>query len=150
MPLARLRCGILVLSLIASGCREGRLAEHERLIRLPGGKELVAEVLTKPDDMARGMMFRDQLPPDRALLFVHERESTHGYWMHNVKVPLDILWLNDGRRIVEISAHTPPCADKPPEACPSYGGKRQSRYVIELAGGRAAELGLTEGVILDF
>jgi uncharacterized membrane protein (UPF0127 family) len=53
------------------------------------------------------------------------------------------------RRVVEISANTPACLDRP-ENCRSYGGTKPSLYVLELAGGQAAKLGIVEGVTLEF
>ncbi len=122
----------------------------ERLIRLPGGQEIVAEVMVHPDDMARGMMYRDAIEPERGMLFIHPSTGNYPYWMHNVKIPLDIIWLDAGRRVVEISANTPPCADKPANECPSYGGRQRSSYVLELGGGEANRLGIAEGVALEF
>jgi uncharacterized membrane protein (UPF0127 family) len=50
---------------------------------------------------------------------------------------------------VEISANTPPCQAEPSQ-CPSYGGHRSARFVLELAGGMAAKYGLKEGDAIDF
>ena len=65
-------------------------------------------------------------------------------------VPLDIIWMDRNRRIVEISADTPPCTSTNPDNCPSYGGKFDARYVLELNGGDAARYGLKVGDILQF
>jgi hypothetical protein len=118
-------------------------------VTLPGGVKIRAELKTDPADMARGMMFRDQLPPDRGMLFVHQTPGLYPYWMHNVRVALDILWLDSGKRIVEISAGTPPCL-KPASECPSYGGRAEAQYVLELAGGQAGKMGLSVGQQLQF
>ena len=102
-----------------------------------------------PEDMARGMMFRDLLPPDRGMLFVHPAAGRYRYWMFQVSVPLDIIWLDARRRIVEISPDTPPCQAQARD-CPSYGGNADSQYVLELAGGMAARYGLKLGDVLGF
>jgi hypothetical protein len=140
----------LLAFFVLTGCAsEPQAGLGERLVTLPGGKKIVAEVMLRPEDQQRGMMFRDQLPPDRGMLFVHEKAGRYPYWMHNVKVPLDIVWLDGQRRVVEISTNTPGCLDRP-ENCRSYGGRAVSQYVLELAGGQAAKLGIAEGVTLDF
>jgi uncharacterized membrane protein (UPF0127 family) len=72
------------------------------------------------------------------------------YWMHNVKVPLDIIWMDSSRRVVEISANTPGCDGKPASDCPSYGGAVPSSFVLEIGAGLAARHGIREGVVLDF
>lgn len=140
----------VLVTLVLAGCApEPKAGLGERLVTLPGGKKIVAEVMLRPEDQARGMMFRDELPPDRGMLFIHETPGRRSYWMHNVKIPLDIIWMDAQRRVVEISANTPGCQDRP-ENCSSYGGAKASQYVLELAGGQAAKLGIVEGVTLDF
>ena len=65
------------------------------------------------------------------------------------KVPLDIIWMDRERRVVEVSADTPPCLKEAAE-CPSYGGTAESYYVLEVAGGQAAALQLKLGDKLRF
>jgi uncharacterized membrane protein (UPF0127 family) len=141
--------GCLVLLALIGCAREPQVGLGERLVTLPGGNKIVAEVMLRPEDQQRGMMFREELPADRGMLFIHEKMGRYPYWMHNVKIPLDIIWLDTQRRVVEISANTPGCLDRP-ENCRSYGGRAASQYVLELAGGQAAKLGIVEGVTLDF
>jgi len=119
------------------------------LVILPGGQQIRAELLTRPEDMMRGMMFRDSLPPDRGMLFVHTAPGRYTYWMHQCLIPLDIIWMDANRRIVEISPDTPPCRTEASQ-CPHYGGNRESQYVLELAGGMAAKYGLKLGDVISF
>lgn len=119
-------------------------------VRMPGGQVVMAEVMFRRQDVMTGMMFRNSLPENRALLFVHNRMGKYGYWMHNVRVPLDIVWVDKDRKIVEISANTPPCPEKDPTRCPSYGGKKEAQFVVELAAGVAAKFGLEVGQSLEF
>jgi uncharacterized membrane protein (UPF0127 family) len=141
--------GVLVSFALAGCATEPQAGLGERVVTLPGGKKIVAEVMLRPEDQARGMMFRDELPPGRGMLFIHDTPARRSYWMHNVKIPLDIIWMDAQRRVVEISANTPACLDRP-ENCRSYGGTKPSLYVLELAGGQAAKLGIVEGVTLEF
>ena len=122
---------------------------NTRVVTLPDGGQIRAEVLTKPEEMARGMMFRDALPQDRGLLFVHTTPAPYRYWMGNVKAPLDIIFMDADRRIVEISANTPPCTTKK-EDCPVYGGHNYEQFVLELRAGEAQRLGLRKGQTLGF
>jgi uncharacterized membrane protein (UPF0127 family) len=147
MPLRWL--GIVILALTA--CSRGpEAAPGERVVEVPGGARIVAEVMARPEDMARGMMYRDALPAGRGMLFIHSQPGRYPYWMHNVKIPLDIIWLDAQRRVVEISAQTPGCDQRPANECPSYGGRRPASFVLELAGGEAARLGIAEGTTLGF
>ena len=119
-------------------------------VTFPNGKTVIAETMLRDVDQMRGMMFRDALAKDRGMLFVHTADETHPYWMYQVRIPLDIIWMDHARRIVEISANAPPCPSKLAHDCPSFGGHEKSRYVLELAGGGAAQYGLKVGDQLKF
>jgi uncharacterized protein len=145
-----LLCLLLPLLVLLVGCGSHDADEGVGImVTLPDGQKIRAEVMTRTEDMMRGMMFRDRLAPDRGMLFVHARPGRYTYHMRNVRIPLDIIWLNEHHRIVEISADTPPCASDAP-TCPSYGGKADAQYVLELAGGMAKNYGLDVGDYLMF
>jgi uncharacterized membrane protein (UPF0127 family) len=144
---------VLALSLCAGCSRENSDSVGEQLnselITLPDGREIRAEVLTDPAAMEHGMMYRDALPQGRGLLFVHPKPDYYRYWMPNVKAPLDIIFMDASRKIVEISADTPICTTKP-EDCLTYGGRHLEQYVLEMRAGEARRLGLREGQTLRF
>jgi uncharacterized membrane protein (UPF0127 family) len=93
-------------------------------------------------------MFRDRLAADRGMLFIHEREEPQSYWMKNTRIPLDILYFDDARRLVSQQRDVPPCALG--DACPPYPSQAPARYVLELNAGEAARLGLQQGTRLRF
>ena len=143
---------VLLVALLSFGCgpKEDNLdVLRMRPVTLPDGSQIRAEVMIKPDEMARGMMFRDALPRGRGLLFVYTKPAPYTYWMSNVKAPLDIVFMDSTRQIVEISANTPPCTTKV-SACPLYGGHFVEQYVLELRAGEAQRLGLEKGQKLNF
>jgi uncharacterized protein len=121
-----------------------------RRIQLPNKQTVYAEVVGNQGDMMRGLMFRNELKKDHGMLFLHQVEVPQAYWMFQVRIPLDIIWLDRNRRIVEIVANAQPCMKPSSTECPTYGGTRPARYVLELAGGEAAKKGLTVGQQLDF
>jgi uncharacterized protein len=120
-----------------------------REVRLPNGTKIMTEIKATEQDRAQGMMFRDSLAADRGMLFVHERPGQYGYWMFNCRIPLDIIWLDSSKTIVEMSPDTPPCKTDAPQ-CPSYGGTKTSQFVVELQAGSIAHHGLTVGAKIDF
>jgi len=146
-----LACVVALVFLAACGQKPESVSSvlNVKEVTLPGGQKIAAEVMMLDLDMARGMMFRDSLAPDRGMLFFHAQPGNYAYWMYQVRIPLDIVWMDSTRRIVEISANTPPCKTKASE-CPSYGGKATAQYVLELAGGMAAKYGLQQGQIISF
>ena len=118
-------------------------------VRLPDGATIRAEVMVKPADQARGLMFRETLAPNRGMLFVNENEDKRPYWMYQVKFPLDLIWMDKNKRVVELVTSAPPCNTKASE-CPNYGGNSASRYVLELSGGQAAKHQVRVGSTIHF
>lgn len=117
---------------------------------LPSGAEIEAELAITPEDQSRGMMLRSEVPPDTGMLFVGDRAAPRSFWMYRCLVPLDMVWLDGARRIVEIVREAPPCREDNPQLCPSYGGNANSVYVLELAAGLASDQGLEVGDQLKF
>jgi uncharacterized protein len=122
---------------------------HMREVKLPNGTKILTEIKATDADRAQGMMFRDSLAADRGMLFVHERPGQYGYWMFNCRIPLDIIWLDSGKTIVEMSPDTPPCLTDASQ-CPSYGGTKTSQFVVELQAGSIARHGLKAGDRIEF
>ena len=118
-------------------------------ITLPDGTVIRAEVMRREEDMRRGMMFRDSVPENRGMLFIHGTPGKYNYFMYQVKIPLDIIWMDSRNSVVEISENTPPCTTKASE-CPVYGGKQDSLVVLELAAGQAKKHGIRVGTTISF
>ncbi len=106
------------------------------------GEEILLEVARTPRQQAPGLMYRDPLPDNHGMLFPMARPRPVSFWMKNVPGPLDMVFIYNGT-VQAIEANVPPCAATP---CPTYGpGRQLIDHVIELRGGHAAELGLSEG-----
>ena len=102
------------------------------------GKTIKLEVAQTPEQQAIGLMYRESLADDRGMVFPFQFERQARFWMKNVPISLDMIFLN-GDRVVGIAADVPPCKSDP---CPVYGPEALVDRVIELRGGRAAELGI--------
>ena len=99
------------------------------------------EVAETPQQQATGLMYRDCLADDRGMLFPFGTARIARFWMKNVPISLDMVFLN-GDRVVGIAADVPPCQVNP---CPVYGPEAKVNQVIELRGGRVEELGIKIG-----
>ncbi|MBD2529396.1 DUF192 domain-containing protein [Nostoc flagelliforme FACHB-838] len=111
---------------------------------IPNGTTIQLEVVQTPQQQAMGLMYRPALPDDRGMLFGFPSARPVSFWMKNVPVPLDMVFLHNGV-VKYIQASAPPCAAEP---CPTYGPKTPIDKVIELRSGRAAELKLKVGDIV--
>lgn len=119
-------------------------------ITFPNGAKVVAETMLEQLDLTRGMMFRDSLASDRGMLFVYGKSQKTPFWMYQVRLPLDIVWMDRNRRVVEIVPSAQPCTAKKSSECPLYGGHEDALYILELNAGMAAKQGLKTGDVLLF
>jgi uncharacterized protein len=116
-------------------------------LRLPSDKTLRVEVMVDDEDRALGLMYRPSLAEDRGMLFVFEQLDFHGIWMKNCRFPIDIVWMDENRRVVHVAESVPPCAEEP---CPVYQPMRRALYVLELGASQAAREGVAIGETLEF
>ncbi|RZA15852.1 MAG: DUF192 domain-containing protein [Lysobacteraceae bacterium] len=112
------------------------------------GQRYAIEVADDDAERARGLMYRDAMPADRGMLFIHDAEEPQAYWMKNTRIPLDILYFDNTRKLVSQQRDVPPCSLG--DACPSYPSNEAARYVLELNAGEAARLKLQDGAELRF
>ena len=138
---------LLLLAACGTSPPPGEIDITSRKVTLPDGAAIIAEVKITPQQQAYGMMFRTELPRDRGMLFVNAESQTGPYWMKNCNFPLDIIFMDSARNVVEIAANAPPCREDP---CPNFGGHARYQFVLELNGGDAAKHGVKEGSKLGF
>lgn len=142
---------MLTACLLAAGAvwlaPHARGADGWAVAVLPSGAEFSLELAVAPRTRALGYMFRDEVGPREGMLFVFESADRHGIWMRNCKVALDIVWLDEDLRVLEVAPDQRPC---PPEGdCPSALPLRPARYVLEVAAGNAARHGLEPGARVE-
>jgi hypothetical protein len=102
------------------------------------GHRITVEVARRPDERARGLMFRESLPADHGMLFVFPREEVQQFWMRNTTVPLSIAYADTSGRIVRI-ADLEPLDERP---VTSLG---PARYALEMNRGWFAAHGVAAG-----
>jgi uncharacterized membrane protein (UPF0127 family) len=131
---------ILLLLFSTSSCMSS-----EPRVRL-GGEWFSVELATTPEKQSLGLMFRDHMDEDHGMLFIFPSESRRAFWMKNTRIPLDIFYFDSELKLVSVSENTPPCRT---ERCPSYPSSGPARYVLELNAGKAAQLGVQPGDLLE-
>ncbi len=104
---------------------------HIRIF-FPNGETIIADLAISEEDRARGLMFRETLFDDQGMLFVFEEEGLYSFWMKNMNIAIDILWLDKDKRIIHLERNVPPCKKDP---CPSYAPQVHAKYVLELNAG---------------
>lgn len=106
-----------------------------------GGKvhRFTVEVARTLEEQNYGLMNRSSLAPDRGMIFPYDPPQPVAFWMRNTLIPLDMIFIAPGGEILNIASNTVPLSL---EAVPSAG---PVEAVLELAGGRAAQLGIKPG-----
>jgi hypothetical protein len=147
--------GLLLLSCGTTGTSVSQVPSGELGQTLPitatakmGQAVIELEVAQTPAQQALGLMHRTALPDNRGMLFPFGETRHAQFWMQDVAISLDMIFLRQGV-IQAIFSDVPPCTARP---CPTYGPPTPVDQVIELRGGRARELGLQKGdrIQIDF
>jgi uncharacterized protein len=113
--------------------------ETVEVVASRGRARFQVEIAATLAEQKRGLMFRKSLAPDRGMLFTYKRPQPAAYWMKNTLIPLDIIYIQPDGRILSIVRNARPHDETP---LPSGG---LVLGVLEIAGGRAAQLGILPG-----
>ena len=117
----------------------GRPLEELVFVTSSGEHKFMVEIADDEAERQRGLMFRPPLEDDRGMLFQFPDVAIRSFWMHNTPSSLDIIYVGQDGKIVSIAANAEPYSDQSlPSAGPASG-------VVEIRGGRAAEIGAKPG-----
>jgi uncharacterized protein len=103
-----------------------------------GEHRFIVEIAASPAEQEQGLMFRRSLAPDRGMIFPYDPPQEVGFWMKNTLIPLDMVFIRADGTIARIAQATPLSLDTVPSGEPVAA-------VLEIAGGRAAELAIHAG-----
>lgn len=90
-----------------------------------------SEVADSPAKRAQGLMYRKELAENKGMLFVFDEEVLPGFWMKNMEIPLDIIWISKDKRIIGINTFVLPCRD----SCESIMPPDKIKYALEVKAG---------------
>jgi uncharacterized membrane protein (UPF0127 family) len=100
-----------------------------------GVHHFTVDVAATPEQQETGLMFVKHLAPDHGMIFPYDPPQPVAFWMHNTLIPLDILYIRPDGTIARIANA------KALDDTPLPSGEPISA-VLEIAGGRAAQLGI--------
>lgn len=143
---------MLLLSAACKGDASGNATNAQATVaRLPvtiqsaaGPRQFQVEVARTPAEQERGLMFRTNIPADGGMIFTPYPAEGGGpreasFWMKNTPSPLDIIFIRPDGTIARIAENTIPFSEAPVQS-----GEPVSA-VLEINGGKAAELGIAPG-----
>ncbi|MFL6729515.1 MAG: DUF192 domain-containing protein [Sphingomicrobium sp.] len=129
---------------VRAGAQTGLMTTPLTIHSANGDHRFTVEVAATPEQQETGMMFRRSVPPDRGMIFPYDPPSEVAFWMKNTLIPLDMIFIRADGRIGRIAANAvPQSLDPVPSGQPIAA-------VLEIRGGRSAELGIREGDRVDW
>jgi uncharacterized protein len=113
--------------------------ESLEIVSKSGVQVFSVEVMRTPEERAKGLMYRRELPEGRGMLFDFSPEQPVSMWMKNTYISLDMIFISADGRIVRIAENATPES----EAIIPAG--RPVRGVLEVIGGTSKKYGIAPG-----
>lgn len=104
------------------------------------------EIAKTEKQREEGLMERKSLDKDKGMLFIFDKESIYPFWMKNTFISLDIIWIDNSYKVVDIKENNKPCNNI---FCSSIYPSSKAKYVLEINAGLCSELGIKKGDFLD-
>ena len=98
-------------------------------------------------NLTKGLSGRNNLPEDQGMLFIFEKKGTYGFWMRDMKFPIDIIFIDDDM-VVYIVENASPGAQTPNLTI--YIPDVPVNRVLELNAGQVKKLGIKKGIKITF
>lgn len=121
-------------------------AETTEPVRKPlrvGTAQASVEVADTLEQWQKGLSGRDRLGPDEGMLFIFQEPRMQFFWMKDTRVPLDIAFLDDEKRIFQVELMEP-------ESSRTHASQKPCLYVLEMPGGWFARHGIHLGDQAEF
>lgn len=93
----------------------------------------------------RGLSGREKLPENSGMLFVFDKPDYHSFWMKDMKFAIDIIWIDENKKIVDITYNTAP------ETYPAtFRSNVPVQYVLEVNAGWAEQSAMNINDVISF
>jgi uncharacterized membrane protein (UPF0127 family) len=125
------------------GPQQAETFSYDQVILEYNGAQIVADVADTPRLQHQGLSGRRELPEGRGMWFVFDTPGLYGFWMPDMLISIDIIWLDEEFHVVTIKEHATP--DSYPQL---FYPTSPAKYVLEVPSGYARKIGLTEGSVV--
>jgi len=124
--------------LLLSACQQN---QHRVILK---DKSFIVELAEDEGSRAMGLMYRKTMSDDEGMLFIFPNVQLRAFWMKNTLIPLDILYFDQNKKLINISKNTPPCKNTTTR-CPNYPSTKPAKYVLEINAGLSEKYGFEAG-----
>ncbi len=114
------------------------------------GFELRVYLAVTNNQQIKGLSVKDYLKENEGMLFVYKQPSRQGFWMKDMKFPIDIIWLDNHGTVIDVNHDLQPCIMTFPFLCPTYIPDKDSLYVLETVSGFSKKHSIKIGTHADF
>jgi len=125
---------IIVVILIVLGTVVIIVYKKKAAYILINNRKIPVELALTESQRQKGLSSRDHLDADTGMLFIFPDSNIHSFWMKDTLIPLDVIWINDGK-IVEMTT----LDMQTEENIPQYTPQNKAQYVLELNAGAINE-----------
>jgi len=101
------------------------------------------ETADTEEERKKGLQSRKQLDSYKGMLFKYEDVGQKSIWMKDTHIPLDIVFLSEKGKVLNIEEGEPMNKDR-------INSKGDCKYVLELKQGKADDFSISEGDNLSF
>lgn len=136
---------ILVSALVflAASCNRQTTIDHVATVTI-GDHMLNVEIADTQDEQLLGLSFRESLAEDAGMLFLLKDKHRYTFWMKDMKFPLDIIWILDGK-VFEINPNAQPEPGVKDSNLKIYIPSKPVDTVLEVNAGWAEKNGIKIG-----
>ena len=115
------------------------------------GSRFNVEIAATSEERRRGLSGRESLPDSSGMLFVFESTRVPSFWMKDMLIPLDFVWISGECSVVDLHTEVPPpAAGTSSGSLPTYRPGSPVGYVLEINAGRVGALGIEVGDRVTF
>ncbi|MES2518507.1 MAG: DUF192 domain-containing protein [Bacteroidota bacterium] len=107
-------------------------------------EKLTIEIADNDQETTQGLMYRRTMPDSCGMLFIFPNTEPRNFWMKNTYLPLDILFLDESKKVITIQANRTPFSE---EQIPSY---ENAKYVLEVNAGYCQRKGIEKGEVVKW
>ncbi|MFT4892636.1 MAG: uncharacterized membrane protein (UPF0127 family) [Candidatus Nanohaloarchaea archaeon] len=111
--------------------------------------EITFETASTPEEKRTGLMNRTSLEESHGMIFVYEDEELRTFWMKNTLIPLDIIFLDSNKQIINIKKAYPE-PNTPDSELERYRSDAPAQYVIEVNQNFTDRHGIEPGDQVEF
>lgn len=134
-----LGAGFVITGMVPVQAQPARPLEPLQIVTRNGIEEFRVELARTPEELARGLMFRRELPDRQGMLFDFLTEQHVGFWMRNTLIPLDMLFIGKDGVIRHLHENAVPLSEE------TIASRYPVRAVLEINGGLVRRLGIRPG-----